>query len=147
MSKTLTEDQVQDFFVRIDNLQIDQKPLFGKMDAHQMICHCADFFRMAFGQKKATEYGQVDPKEITARAKQGETVPTPKGFGQVEKDGTQPIDFEEDKEILKKYILEFKQLGDNYVFAPHPYFGDLTREKWTGLAIYHLNHHLEQFNV
>ncbi len=147
MADIFTEEVLQGFFSRIDNLAIDRKPLFGKMNAHQMICHCADFFRMAFGQKKALEYGQVDPREITTSAKRGETVPSPKGFGQVEGDGTKPIDFEKDKTVLKKFIVEFTQLPKDYQFAPHPYFGDMSEAKWTQLALYHLNHHLDQFNV
>ncbi|WP_190810931.1 DUF1569 domain-containing protein [Flagellimonas sp. S3867] len=147
MPDIFTEQAMHGFFSRIDGLTIDQKPSFGKMNAHQMICHCTDFFRMAIGQKKALEYGQVNPKEITARAKRGETVPTPKGFGQVEGNGTKPLDYEEDKETLKKFIIEFRQLSSDYAFFPHPYFGNLPKEKWERLAIYHLNHHLEQFNV
>ncbi|WP_420602958.1 DUF1569 domain-containing protein [Flagellimonas sp.] len=147
MSEIFTEEVMQEFFLRIEELTIEQEPSFGKMNAHQMICHCTDFFRMAMGAKKALEYGNVDPNEIKAAARQGKTVQTPKGFGQVEGNGTKPTDFEEDKETLKKFILEFMQLPINHEFAPHPYFGNLTKEKWERLAIYHLNHHLEQFNV
>ncbi|MGX1928602.1 DUF1569 domain-containing protein [Flagellimonas sp. 2504JD4-2] len=147
MSEIFTEAIMQGFFSRIDNLSREEQPSFGKMNAHQMLCHCTDFFRMAFGQKKALEYGQVNPREITERAKRGETVPSPKGFGQVEGEGTKPMEFEEDKIKLKKFILEFVHLSEDYQFAPHPYFGNLSKEKWEKTAIYHLNHHLEQFNV
>lgn len=147
MPEIFTEQVMQGFFSRIDGLAIHQKPSFGKMNAHQMICHCADQFRMAFGSKKAFEYGNEDANEIKERARQGKSVPTPKGFGQVEGNGTRPSNFEEDKETLKKFMLEFRQLSNSYEFSPHPYFGDLPKGKWERLAIYHLNHHLEQFNA
>ncbi len=143
----LTEEQIQDFFERIDKLDTGLRPKFGKMDVNQMVSHCADFFRMAKGTKKAEEYGVVDPTEIIALARTGKTAPTPKGFGQSEGDGTLPTDLESDKNILKAHIVEFSEFNSDFEFAVHPYFGKLKRERWVALAIYHLNHHLNQFGV
>jgi len=143
----VTEKQIQHFYERIDKLTASQKPKFGKMNANQMICHCADFFRMATGTKKALEYGKVDPKEIISLGKSGKPTPAPKGFGQVEGDGTLPTNLENDKKILKEHIVVFSEFPDDYDYAPHPYFGQMDKKRWIGLAIYHLNHHLVQFNV
>ena len=117
------------------------------MNANQMLCHCADFFRMAKGTKKAEEYGKVDPDNIISLARSEKPVQAPKGFGQVEGTGTKPTKFENDKRILKEYILEFSRLTEDNILAIHPYFGKIDRKRWNGLAIYHLNHHLGQFNV
>lgn len=135
------------FYERIDKLEYLQKPLFGKMNANQMLCHCTDFFRMAKGAKKAEEYGVVDLDVIIGLARSGKTAPAPKGFGQVEGEGTLPTDFKNDKRILKEYISEFSKLNEDFKFAEHPYFGEIKRERWIELAIYHLNHHLKQFKV
>ena len=143
----MNEQLTQQFIKRIDSLTSNQKPSFGKMNVNQMICHCADFFRMAKGLKIAEEYGQVNPDEIISLAKSGKTAPAPKGFGQVEGDGTLPTDLENDKRILKEHVLEFSKLSEDYNFAPHPYFGEIDSKHWRGLAIYHLDHHLGQFNV
>jgi len=143
----VTEKQILQFFARIDNLTSGQKPLFGRMNVNQMICHCTDLFRMAKGTKKAREYGQVDPNEIILLAKSLKSTPTPKGFGQIEGEGTMPTDLENDKKILKDHILEFSELPEDYKYALHPYFGEINRKRWIGLVIYHLNHHLGQFNV
>lgn len=59
-----TEQQAQEFFTRIDKLSPGLKPKFGKMNVNQMVCNCADFFRMAKGTKKAEQYGVVDLNEI-----------------------------------------------------------------------------------
>ena len=144
---TFTEKQVRDFFERVDKLDSSQKPKFGEMNANQMVCHCTDFFRMANGNKKAEEYGVVDPKDILKLSRSGKTAPAPKGFGQTEGEGTVPIDFESDKKILKEHILEFSKLDKDYEFAEHPYFGNISFERWIELAVYHLNHHLKQFYV
>jgi hypothetical protein len=143
----MTKDKIEIFFLRIDKLTLQHKALFGKMNVHQMICHCADQFRLAFGEKKAREYGRVDPNEIIALARSGKTAPTPKGFDQVEGEGTKPLDFNEDKETLKKYIIKFSELPADYKFSTHPYFGDVDRKWWESLVNYHLDHHLKQFGV
>lgn len=142
-----TEEQTKAFFDRIDNLNPELKPSFGKMNVNQMLCHCSDFFRMANGTKKAKEYGIVNPEEITRLARSGKPTPTPEGFGQIEGNGAMSTEFENDKTILKEYILEFANLPENFDFAVHPYFGKIERNRWIGLAIYHLDHHLKQFNV
>ena len=143
----MKQRKVDEFLFRIDQLTVDHKPSFGKMNVHQMVCHCTDFFRMAKGAKKAKQCGAVNPDTIKSLAKAGKTVPTPKGFGQVEGDGTKPTDFEKDKLVLKDCLVEFSTLPKEYEFAIHPYFGKMNRQSWIDLAVYHLNHHLEQFNV
>ncbi len=142
----LSEEQTQAFFDRIDQLHPGLEPKFGKMNVHQMVCHCTDFFRMAKGIKRAEEYGVADPSEIIGLTRSGKTAPTPKGFGQVEGGGTLPTDLENDKKMLKEYLLDFSRLKD-YDFAEHPYFGVMDNRQWVDLAVWHLNNHLKQFRV
>ena len=143
----LTTRQVEDLFKRIDKLNPSKEPKFGKMNVHQMVCHCTDFFRMANGSKKADEYGNINPTEILELSSSGLTVPAPKGFGQIEGEGTLPTNLENDKTALKKHIREFSRLDKDFQFAEHPYFGNISYERWGELAIYHQNHHLKQFSV
>ena len=112
-----------------------------------MICHCTDQIRLAFGTLKVKEYGALSPKEVFAYHNAGKTVPTPKGMDQVGGSGTKPMIFKDDIDTLKEHIIEFSNLDDNLEFGRHPYFGELTKEKWTSLTIHHLDHHLKQFNV
>ena len=143
----MDKNKIDTFFSRIDILTTDHKPLFGQMNVHQMICHCADQLRLAFGEKRSTEYGKVDPNEIIALARAGKTAPTPKGFDQVKGEGTKPTNFEEDKNILKSYIIKFAETAEDYNFSEHPYFGIMNKQRWENLVNYHLNHHLVQFKV
>ncbi len=139
--------EIKKIIERIDTLRPDQKPLFGRMNAHQMICHCTDQFRLAMGTKVALEYGKVSTVKIMLLAKTGKTVPTPKGFGQVEGEGTAPSDFETDKRILKEHLLKYSNLDDDFDYPPHPYFGKINKKRWNDLVVYHLDHHLGQFGV
>jgi len=142
-----TEEQIQDFTARIEKLDLSLQPKFGNMNVNQMVCHCTDFFRLAMGTKKALEYGVVDPKEVIALARSKKTVTAPKGFGQVEGEGTLPTNLEDDKKILKEHMLQFSQLDEDFTYPEHPFFGEIGRERWVELAYYHLNHHLRQFRV
>lgn len=143
----LSKEEIHSFFSRIDKLDSSSKPLFGKMNVCQMVCHCSDFFRMAKGTKKAREYGVTDSKKVIELARSGKTAPAPKGFGQVEGEGTYPTNLNNDIRILKEHILEFSGFDSDFEFAEHPYFGKIERKRWVELAIYHLNHHLKQFGV
>ncbi|MFD0798948.1 hypothetical protein ACFQZJ_15860 [Maribacter chungangensis] len=143
----MTEIQIQRFFGRIERLNLESKPSFGKMNVNQMVCHCADFYRMAKGVKKANEYGKINPNDIIAIAKTGKSVPAPSGFGQTEGEGTTATNLENDKIILKQHILEFSNFTKNYKCAVHPYLGEISNKRWHELAVYHLNHHLKQFGV
>jgi len=143
----MTEDNVKYFISRINKLKPEQKALFGKMNVNQMVCHCTDLLRVALGILKATEYDMVDPKEIILLSKSGKPVPTPKEFDQVEGGGTKPTTLENDKKVLKELLLEFSRLEDGFSYAPHPYFGKIGKKRWNEITAYHLNHHLEQFNV
>ena len=143
----ISQDQIDGFVKRIDSLDPNLEPKFGQMNVHQMVCHCTDFFRMAMGTMKAEEYGVLDPQEVVAMVRAGKSAPTPKGFGQVEGQGTAPTDFEDDKKQLKEHLQSFANLADDYQFAEHPIFGIMSTKEWIDLSNYHLNHHLKQFGV
>lgn len=132
---------------RLEKLTPDTLPLYGQMTCHQMLCHIGDLFRMAKGEMMALEYGAIPAVEIRAMSKAGKTVPVPKGFDQAKGEGTQPTHFNKDVDTLKQLINEFNSFPEDQAFAEHPYFGQMTKLEWQGLANYHINYHLEQFGV
>lgn len=143
----MTDEKASQIILRIDKLSIVDKPSFGKMNSNQMICDCADFFRMAYGTKMAEEPCAISFDDIKVLKKEGKSVPAPKGFGQVEGGGTKPTNFENDKEILREFILKFIDLPEDFNFATHPIIGEMDYIGWSELAVYHLEHHLKQFNL
>ena len=143
----MTKEQIDSFFHRIDQLTPDLKPRFGKMNAHQMVCHCTDQIRLALGTIVAEEYGALSPEEVIALAKARKTVPAAKGLGQVEGGGTAPTNFEDDIKNLKQHILSFVAMEKEFDYKQHPYFGEYDKEQWNKMTIYHLNHHFRQFGV
>lgn len=143
----MKEEEIEIYFERLKMLNLDNSPQFGKMNANQMVCHCADQIRLALGTFKAEEYGKLSPKEVMAISRSGKTVPTAKGLGQIEGGGTKPINFKTDVKILKEHILYFSAIEKDFKFGLHPYFGEMSKEKWVRLTSYHLNYHLTQFGV
>ena len=143
----MKDEEIEIIFQRLDKLRSDSSPLFGKMNAHQMICHCTDQMRLVLGTFRAEEYGRLKAEEVISLSKAGKTVPAAKGLGQVEGGGTKPTIFENDIAILKQHVLDFSKLDEDFEFGIHPYFGNMNKEKWIRLTLYHLNHHFSQFGI
>ncbi len=56
--KTLgSADDKEEILRRMENVRPDSRRLWGKMSAHQMICHLSDGFRMYLGEKRLDEAG------------------------------------------------------------------------------------------
>ena len=110
-----------------------------------MICHCADQFRMMFGEIEGLKRQQVDLSELQNKLLRKETLPTVDGLDQVAGDGTKPTNLEDDKKLLINYLNRFYTSSEDFEFSFHPYFGDLKKADWERIVLHHLEHHLVQF--
>lgn len=140
-------DSLNHFVERIDKLTTLHQPKFGKMNAHQMVCHCSDFYRLIFREIQLNEKPLLSLQEVTLLAQSKKTVPSPKEIDQVAGNGTSPNNFELDLAALKKNLEKFYGLDDGYDYPSHFYFGKLSPQEWRKIAYYHMNHHLKQFKV
>ena len=138
-------EQKNEFINRIRNINSNDKPKFGQMNVYQMICHCADQFRMMYGELKGLRRQNVDVVKMKEMAMKSKTVPTVEGLDQIAGGGTKPTDLENDKKILIDYINKFHETEKDHKFHFHPFFGNIEKDKWERLVVYHLNHHLNQF--
>ena len=137
---------------RINQLKADNKAAWGKMNAHQMLCHCTDQLRISLGEKGTPE----EKAGVVARTvlkflvlnviSIPKNVPTSPKVDQM-KDGTKPIDFESDRKTLIEYIEKFVNAADKDASTPHFKFGAMSKKDWAILANKHLDHHLKQFGV
>lgn len=130
---------------RINLLNKFLNPKWGKMNVSQMVCHCTDQLRLLFGEIPGIQMEEVDIKEIQLMARLGKTIKTVNGLDQIMGEGTKPELFENDIITLKNYISRFVETDDDYTFHFHPYYGELDKERWDRLVVYHLDHHLKQF--
>ncbi|MGP4075785.1 DUF1569 domain-containing protein [Halobacillus sp. K22] len=134
---------------RIENLNVDSQPKWGKMDVSQMLAHCSAFQDIAMGYSLPPRgwlgllVGRF-AKPIFYNDKPLDhnmsTIPTILI--------TSKRDFDIEREKLKQKIIIFQKNGpEACTDHPHPFFGKLTSEQW-GKGIYkHLDHHLKQFGV
>ena len=135
------------FLTRIDSLTPNHKVKYGKMNVHQMVCHCTDFYRMASEELTLTETPKLSKEEVLILAKERKTVPAPKDINQVAGKGTKPNNFQNDIRLLKEKMTLFFNSPKKVEFPPNFYFGLLTRAQWNETSNYHLYHHLRQFNA
>lgn len=134
---------------RMAQLQSDSQPLWGKMNAAQMLAHCSAFQEIAVGNLHEPRswlglfIGRF-AKPVFYNDK-----PLPQNMSTMSSIMiTNARELEREREILKQKLLTLQKDGLQKCHAQiHPFFGKLTAEEW-GKGIYkHLDHHLKQFGV
>ena len=126
--------------------------LWGKMSAHQMVCHLSDGFRMYMGLKPANPAGLPYPRSVLKWIALWAPLPWPKGFKTVpeldqQSGGTPPEEFDKDMRELRNLVNRFTQQPRDFQWQPHPQFGRMSDREWMRLAYLHMDHHLRQFSV
>lgn len=135
---------------RLLALQPSQQPVWGRMTAHQMVCHIADGVRVADGSKSATPASNWFTRNVMKRIalmtpfRPPRGIRSPKEVDQLQ-GGTPPTVFEDDRAEALRLIERFRALPADHSFGPHPLLGPLTREEWLIFHCKHLDHHLRQF--
>ena len=132
---------------RIQKLNINTKPEWGKMTVAQMVTHAQAPLKVALEELQLKRgligvlFGGIAKKKLTSPEPFGKNLPTDKNF----KITGQP-DFEKEKNKLIDYVQRFAKTGPAGITKnPHPFFGKLTSEEWDTLMYKHLDHHLRQF--
>jgi hypothetical protein len=138
--------------VRIAALQPDSRRLWGRMSAHQMICHLNDSFRVCAGEKPVSPATGVIQRTamkwiaLYFPAPWPKNIPTRPEVDQ-EAGGTPPIDFTIDRETLLGFIKRFSNENGELRDYAHPFFGRMRDREWLRWAYLHVDHHLRQFGV
>ena len=137
---------------RLKTVRPDCTRRWGRMSAHQMVCHLSDAFRLVTHQKAAspaTGIVQVTLIKWIAlyvpfRWPQG--VPTRPEMDQ-EFEGTKPRDFAADLAELESLVERIATIGKDYDWPAHPIFGRMSESAWMRWAYLHVDHHLRQFGL
>jgi hypothetical protein len=148
--KTLSsKEDLANVLLRIAGLCSSDRGLWGRMNAHQMVCHLSDSFRLPLGERTASPVRRPPGplfviKWVALRA----PFPWPKGTPTApemnqELGGTRPRDFAADREVLVSAIERFERVSSGW--PPHPFLGPLTTEEWMRWGYLHADHHLRQF--
>lgn len=141
-----TRDRLVD---RIEALAPEATPRWGRMSAHQAVCHLSDAFRMALGERDVGL--RMHPVQgVLLRLVAFHTpLPWPKGVRTApgmdqESAGTPPADFEADRANLVALLTRFWNMDRH---AASHIFGRLSEREWRTWALRHTDHHLRQFGV
>jgi len=142
--------QSAQLIVRLERLTPETPGKWGKMDAHQVICHLSDSFRAVMGPgvpSMATPLSKTVIKWVALNAplKWPQGVPTRPEVDQFI-GGTKPVEFARDRHDLKTLMADFATRTSGSL-QPHPIFGTLTTREWHRWGWRHMDHHLRQFGA
>jgi Protein of unknown function (DUF1569) len=132
---------------RIHKLSPASVPLWGKMNASQMLAHLQVPMGVALGThivKGNFLMRLIMPlfkKKLYDNSPWKKSLPTDKTFIMT---GTDK-DFELEKLHLVDMVERFSEAA--IISEHHPIFGKLTREQWSKATWKHIDHHLTQFGV
>jgi hypothetical protein len=149
--KTLSDAAcLNEILDRLKSVRPDSPRQWGKMSAHQMICHLNDSLLAAMGRKHASPaerpYGTVMKwLALNMPMKWPQGVPTRPEVDQ-EKFGTAPAAFDADVQMNLALTEEFARVPRSFNFSTHPIFGNMTGIEWMRWAWLHTDHHLRQFD-
>ena len=150
--QTLNSSSIKKFLERLERLGPETPARWGKMSAHQMVCHLNDSFDLAMGEKTASEDVTLLNRTLIKCFALYAPFPWPKGVPtRPEMDqlvgGTHPVEFLQDKAALAAGIERFARHPATAQSSRHPIFGKLTGWEWIRWGYLHADHHFRQFGL
>ena len=153
MKNFLNESDRNELISRIESLSPNAPAQWGKMNVNQMLCHLYDSLKVALGEIKPAHIGNfitrltfVKRFVLGNRPFPKEKVETTKEVNPM-KDGTKPVDFEEDKKRLLDFMRQYSEKSATIVSPEHPILGSFSKEDWARQIYQHTDHHLRQFGA
>lgn len=149
MNSLLNAATAVNYNSRLDKLISGQIPRWGKMNAPQMLAHCAEVLEVACGTKELKApwliriLGRILLKELL------KDKPLPKGSATAQQYQIKHTpNFQEELARLKQLIVAFSEIPDETLAdRHHRVFGKLTAQQWRILMAKHLDHHFAQFRI
>jgi len=143
--KNLFDDTTRaEVIARVNKLDENNKPEWGKMTAYQMIKHCVMWEEMLLGKTLYKQsllgkiVGKFALKDMMKDEPAKHNLPTVPSFRMT---GNGSV------EAAKKEWLDLlsEHTGRTPIGFKHPFFGPLTAEEAGKMAYKHIDHHLRQF--
>jgi hypothetical protein len=133
---------------RLGHLTGDAKPLWGRMNAPQMLAHVNDALRMAIGdlpvkaRKGPLRYPPL--RELVVYV-----LPFPKGVPTAREllARVDRAQFGEEAAAFPGLLERFADRAPDAPMPEHPAFGVMSRRAWGVLACRHVDHHFRQFGI
>jgi len=145
-----SEDTVNNWIERLENLKPDTQPQWGKMNAAQLLAHLNVTYGMADGR--------INPKnnffmKWMLKTFVKSSVVGPKPYPKNSR--TAPVFLVSDKQDFETQKAEFianirkvqQQGASHHEGLASPSFGNLTAEEWNVTYSKHIEHHFGQFGL
>jgi len=149
--KTMAQEQDKaEILRRLRTIRSDSRRRWGRMSAHQAVCHLSDSFLAVTGQRPASPASGPLQRTVIkwlalyAPLRWPQGVPTRPEVDQ-EVGGTKPASFAADVTQLEMLIELVTTRTNCFDGQTHPIFGPMSRPAWMRWAYLHMDHHLRQF--
>jgi hypothetical protein len=151
--KTLAQEHcLTELVTRLRAVTPDSPRRWGRMTAHQMVCHVGDACRMALGQQRVSDASSLLRRTaikwmalyLPLRWRPG-IVTRPEIDQQVA--GTKPTEFAADVASLDALLNAVAARPASEGWPRHPVFGAMSHAEWLRWAYLHTDHHLRQFGA
>lgn len=147
----LNKENSELFISRLHQLNEIQNPLWGKMNAAEMMQHCRKALDVPLGNLELKPnwffrffLGKMIKKKVTDDSIYKPSLPTAPEFVTHDKS----LIFEEEKGKLVNTINEFVSISDDLLNQKeHALFGKMTASEWRISQWKHLDHHWRQFGI
>jgi len=150
--KTLARPRDKDEILRrLRSLRIDSARRWGRMSAHQMVCHLGDACRMGSGEMAVSPASGLPQRTIIKwialylPVNWPPDIRTRPEIDQVAGAGRCPSDFAADVAEVEALIEAFAARAGATEWPPHPIFGRMSASAWMRWGYLHVDHHLRQF--
>ena len=151
MSSLASSATVRELAARVALLTPESQRRWGRMTAHETLCHLADSFRGMMGELRVSPApGGPIKRQVMRLVALHTPLSWPKGVPtrpevDPRREGTRPENFERDRDEVLALMRRFASADTKY--AEHPMFGRLSRGEWLIWGYRHMDHHLRQFGL
>jgi hypothetical protein len=150
MKNIFSSEVTEEIINRINKLNPDSKPLWGKMSVDQMLAHCNVTYEHIYEDKhpKTGALKKLILKLLVKNYVVSEKTYKRNGPTSPEFIIKDEKNFEKEKTRLINFIKKTRELGESYFDGKESHsFGILNSTEWNNLFFKHLDHHLSQFGV
>ena len=132
---------------RLERLSPEARPLWGRMNAPQMLAHLAKWMQMAEG-RLITVNRKLPLRFPPLKQLLVYWLPWPKGIPTApELLCGESFDWAVERAAVRQMIQSFEQRDPKAPWPAHPAFGKLTSKAWGVLGYRHTDHHFRQFGI
>jgi len=138
---------------RLKGLGPESARRWGRMTAHQMVCHLCDGFRMRTGEKAVSDATSLLQRTVVKWVALYAPMRWPRGIttrpeiDQCAGGGMRPSDFNADVAQLEALVDLVSAPSPGFDWSRHPIFGPMSEAQWLRWGYLHLDHHLRQFGA